>query len=402
MKTQMLNNGYSVLADFWMLDKNIIFLNHGSFGACPIPVLDEQLRFRKKLETEPLRFFVREYEEYYSKAQSALAEFTGCNAEDLVFVQNATIGVNTVLKSLDLKPGDEILFTNQIYPACRNTVLFLNETKGISFKEVEIKLPVSNKEEIINQIVEGVNEKTKIALIDHISSLPGMIFPVKEITEELNKRGVEVLIDGAHAPGMIPLNISEIKPDYYTGNCHKWLCTPKGSAFLYVNKNKQNNIHPLVTSRISLENGRYKSDFQLEFSWQGTLDTSAVLTIPFAIEFINSMNEKGFQGLMKRNSELVFKAAEMICREFEIPMPYPEEMTGSIYGIPFFKDAQIKSERINRRSYLQEKLFFEYNIEVMVSYWENPPDRLLRISAQAYNTFEQYEYLLSSLKKIFK
>lgn len=398
----MLNSGYSDVADLWMLDKNIVFLNHGSFGACPVPVLNEQLRFRKKLETEPLRFFVREYEEDYLRAQSALAEFTGCNAEDLVFVQNATIGINTVLKSLELKPDDEILFTNQIYPACRNTILFLNETKGIGFNEVKIKLPVSGKEEIINQILEGVNERTKIALIDHISSLPGMIFPVKEITEELHKRGVEVLIDGAHAPGMIPLNISEINPDYYTGNCHKWLCTPKGSALLYVNKNKQEKIHPLVTSRISLENGRYENDFQLEFSWQGTLDSSAFLTIPFAIEFLNSVNENGIQGLMKRNSELVYNAAEMICKEFEIPMPYPKEMTGSIYGIPFLKDVLIKSDRINKRSQLQETLFFEYNIEVMVSYWEKAPDRLLRISAQAYNTFEQYEYLLSSLKKILK
>lgn len=398
----MLNNGYSDVADLWMLDKNIVFLNHGSFGACPVPVLDEQLRFRKKLETEPLRYFVREYEEDYLRAQSALAEFTGCNAEDLVFVQNATIGVNTVLKSLDLKPDEEILFTNQIYPACRNTILFLNETKGIGFKEVKIKLPVCGKEEIVNQILQGVNERTKIALIDHISSLPGMIFPVKEITEELHKRGVEVLIDGAHAPGMIPLKISEINPDYYTGNCHKWLCTPKGSALLYVNKNKQEKIHPLVTSRISLENGRYKSDFQLEFSWQGTLDASAFLTIPFAIEFLNSLNEKGIQGLMKRNSELVYNAAEMICNEFEIPMPYPKEMTGSIYGIPFSKDDVIKSDRINKRSQLQETLFFQYNIEVMVSYWEKAPDRLLRISAQGYNTFEQYEYLLSSLKKILK
>ncbi|MBN1633748.1 MAG: aminotransferase class V-fold PLP-dependent enzyme [Ignavibacteria bacterium] len=398
----MLNNGYSDVADLWMLDKNIIFLNHGSFGACPIPILDEQIRFRKKLETEPLRYFLREYENDYLKSQSALAEFTGCDAEDLVFVQNATIGVNTVLKSLDLKPDDEILFTNQIYPACRNTIIFLNETIGVGFKEVIIKLPVTGKEEIINQILEGVNEKTKIVLLDHISSLPGMIFPVKEITEELHNRGVEILIDGAHAPGMFPLNISEVNPDYYTGNCHKWLCTPKGSALLYVKKKNQNKIHPLVTSRISLEKGRYKNDFQLEFSWQGTLDTSAVLTIPFAIEFLNSLNENGIQGLMKRNSELVYNVAEMICEEFEIPMPYPEEMTGSIYGIPFFKDDMIKSDTINQRSQLQETLFFKYNIEVMVSYWEKAPDRLLRISAQAYNTFEQYEYLISSLKNILK
>lgn len=395
-------NGYSGAADFWMLDKNITFLNHGSFGACPVPVLDEQMRFRKKLESEPLRYFVRDYEEDYLKAQFALAEFTGCSPADLVFVSNATSGVNTVLKSLDLKHGGEILFTNQIYPACRNTILFLHHTKGISYKEVKINLPVTVQEEVVNQIMENVNENTRLALIDHVSSLPGMVFPVKEITEKLQSRGIEVLIDGAHAPGMIPLNISEINPDYYTGNCHKWLCTPKGSAFLYVKKDRQEKIHPLVTSRINLDNGQYKSDFQLEFSWQGTVDPGAVLTIPVALDFLKSLDDKGIEGLMKRNKKLVFDAAEMICGEFGITMPYLEEMTGSIYGIPFFRDEVINETPVNKRSSLQEILFFEYNIEVMVSYWENPPDRLLRISAQAYNSPAQYEYLLSSLIKILK
>lgn len=396
----MINNGYSDAADFWMLDKNIIFLNHGSFGACPVPVLDKQLNFRKRLESEPLRFFLREYEKDFIQAQSVLAGFTGCSPDDLVFVQNATQGVNTVLKSLDLKKGDEILFTNQIYPACRNTILFLNYSGGVSYSEVKINLPVTDTEEIINQISESINENTRIALIDHISSLPGMIFPVKEITGELQRRGIEVLIDGAHAPGMIPLNISGINPDYYTGNCHKWMCTPKGSAFLYVRKDRQEKIHPLVTSRINAENGVYKNDFQLEFSWQGTVDPTAVLTIPFAIEFLNSLDENGIDGLMKRNSKLVFNAAKMICEEFEIPMLYPEEMTGSIYGIPFFQDDVIFESSVNQRSRLQETLFSDYNIEVMVSYREKPPDRLLRISAQAYNSPVQYEYLLSSLIKI--
>jgi isopenicillin-N epimerase len=398
----MLNNGYSDAADYWFLDKNIVFLNHGSFGACPIPILDEQTKFRKKLESEPIRYFLRDYEEDFLRAQTALAGFTGCSPSDLVFVQNATQGVNTVLKSLGLKKGDEILFTNQIYPACRNTIISLYHTRGISYREVKINLPVYSDDEIVNKIIESINENTRFALIDHVSSLPGMVFPVRKITEILQKRGVEVLIDGAHAPGMIPLNISDINPDYYTGNCHKWLCTPKGSAFLYVRNNRQEKIHPLVTSRINTENGNYKSDFQLEFSWQGTTDPSAVLTIPFAIEFLNSLVPDGIEGLMKRNSKMVFSAAEMICSEFEIPMPYPEEMSGSIYGIPFFKDDIIFESPVNQRSRLQDILFFEYNIEVMVTYWEKAPERLLRISVQAYNTPEQYEYLLSSLIKILK
>jgi len=398
----MINNGYSEFADYWLLDRNIVFLNHGSFGSCPVPVLQEQEKFKQKLESEPLRFFLREFEEELLNSRNSLADFVGCKGEDLVFVQNATAGVNTVLKSLDLDSESEILFTDQIYPACRNTILFLNHTKGVGFKEVNISLPVSSPQDIIDSVLNAISEKTSIALIDHISSLPGMVFPVKKITEELHKRNISVLIDGAHAPGMLPLNITDINPDFYTGNCHKWLCTPKGSAFLYVNKSFQNNIHPLVTSRIDYSDGKYKSDFQLEFSWQGTYDPSAVLSIPFALEFLNKLFPGGINGLMKRNKELVFKSAFMICDEFKIEMPYPYNMTGSIYGFPFFSDVNFTPYRVNLRSPVQETLFNDFNIEVIVSYWKKPPERLLRISAQAYNSFEQYEYLLSSLKKILK
>ncbi len=182
----MKKSGYSEFVKYWGLDRNIVFLNHGSFGGCPIPVLKKQFKLRKKLESEPIRFFTREYEELYFKAKNSLADFINCDFDDLVFVNNATTGVNTILKSYNFKQGDEILITNQIYPACRNAVNFVARSKSLSVNEVKINLPVKDKSQIISSIASAITPKTKLALIDHISSIPGIIFPVKEITEILH------------------------------------------------------------------------------------------------------------------------------------------------------------------------------------------------------------------------
>ncbi len=199
---------------------------------------------------------------------------------------------------------------------------------------------------------------------------------------------------------MIDLDIKNIDPEFYTGNCHKWLCTPKGSAFLYVKKQLQEMIHPLVTSRTTDNSAINK--FQLEFSWQGTDDVTPFLCIPEAIKFLNSLYKDGIKGLMKRNHKLAFEAGKMICDEFQVELPYPEDLTGSMYGIPFFNDKQVNNYIINNRSKLQDILFYEFDIEVIVTYWEKAPNRILRIAAQAYNTIEQYKYLIKSLKKILK
>lgn len=396
----MKKNGYSKFVKYWGLDKNIIFLNHGSFGSCPIPVLNKQNEFRKKLESEPVRFFTREYEKLYYNSKKALADFVNCDYEDIVFVNNATTGVNTILKSYDFNAGDEILITNQIYPACKNAVNFVAKKYSLNVNEVKISLPVKDNSQIISLITNSITPKTRLALIDHITSIPGIIFPVKELTEILHSKNIDVLIDGAHAPGMVDLNIKDINPEFYTGNCHKWLCTPKGSAFLYVKKEKQDMIHPLVTSRST--NNDSVNKFQLEFSWQGTDDVTPFLCIPTAIKFLDSLHKDGIKGLIKRNHNLAFEAGKMICNEFDLELPYPENMTGTLYGIPFFKDKQVNYFITNNRSKLQDILYYEYNIEVIVTYWDKPPDRILRIAAQAYNSIEQYKYLIKSIKKILK
>ena len=398
----MTNPHYSEFSKHWALDESITFLNHGSFGACPVPVLEKQTQYRKQLESEPLRFFMRECDEIIEKSRKKLAEFVNCNAKDLVFVTNATAGVNTVLKSLNFKPGSEILFTNHIYPACRNTVYKICKEKDLIPKEIKIELPIFNPSDITEKAISAVNSKTAIVLIDHISSMPGIKFPVEEIVEELNSKNVDVIIDGAHAPGMVPLDLQKLNAPYYTGNCHKWICSPKSVALLFVRKDKQKLIKPLVTSRLYGEVPTVLSEMQYNFSWIGTIDPTPILCISDTLDFMGSLFENGWSDIMKHNHELAVIAGRKICEAFNIEFPYTEDVIGCLFGIPFFEDEAFTREELTLHNYspLQDELFQNYNIEVVVNYWESSPQRLLRISPQIYNHISQYEYLIEALKEI--
>jgi len=393
---------YSKLVKHWLLDKSVTFLNHGSFGACPTPILEKQSEYRKQLESEPLRFMMRECDALLAKSKNKLSAFVNCNPGDLVFINNATSGVNTVLKSLNFKSGSEILITNHIYPACKNTIKKIAKEKNLTIKEIKIPLPVFNSSNITDKIINGVNSKTAIVLIDHISSIPGIRFPVEGIVNELNSRNIDVLVDGAHAPGMVPLNLNKLNAPYYTGNCHKWICSPKGSAFLFVREDKQKLIKPLVTSRLYGEVKTTLSEMQYNFSWQGTFDPTPYICIADAIDFMGSLFPGGWKELMKHNHELALSAGKKICNEFEIEFPYLDDLIAGLMGIPFFKDKKLSKRKLSLHDYspLQDDLFYNYNIEVVVNYWEKAPQRILRISPQVYNDISQYEYLIYALKKV--
>ncbi|MDF5733113.1 MAG: aminotransferase class V-fold PLP-dependent enzyme, partial [Rhizonema sp. PD38] len=318
----------------WLLDPTVIFLNHGSFGACPRAVLKAQQCLRTRLEEEPLRFFGREWEGLLDDARSKLAAFVGSNSEELVFVPNATTGVNSVLRSLSFLPDDEILTTNHEYNACRNALDFIASRTGVRVVVAKIPFPITSPQQVVEAVLEQVSSKTRLALLDHITSQTGLIFPIQRLVQELQKRGVDTLIDGAHALGMIPLNLRDIGATYYTSNCHKWLCAPKGAAFLYVRRDKQPEIRPLTISHGANSSRTDKTRFQLEFDWMGTDDPTAFMCVPEVIAFMDSLLPGGWAELMQRNHQLVLEARQRLCETLGVSLPCPDEMIGSMAVVP--------------------------------------------------------------------
>jgi isopenicillin-N epimerase len=391
----------SDLGKFWSLDPDVTFLNHGSFGACPLPVLEAQQRLRQQMEAQPLRFFVREFEELLDAAKRELGEFVGADAAELVFVPNATTGVNAVLRSLTFHPGDELLTTDHEYNACRNVLNYVAERTGATVVVAKVPFPIASPQEVIEAVIPCVTPKTKLALLDHITSQTGLILPISTLTRELAMRGVDTLIDGAHAPGMIPLNLQECGATYYTGNCHKWLCAPKGAAFLYVRRDKQAEIRPMTISHGANSPRTDKSRFQLEFDWMGTDDPTAYLCVPEAIRFMGSLLPGGWLELMAQNRAKVLEARRMLCERLGGMLPCPDEMIGAIAVVPLPDD---KAEFVKTRLIpsLQDKLWEQFKIEVPIIYWPKQPQQLMRISAQIYNMAAQYQYLAEAVTKLLR
>lgn len=388
----------------WPIDPAITFLNHGSFGSCPLAVLEYQTELRCRLEREPITFLVRELEPLLDDTRAALADFVGADADDLVLIPNATSGVNTVMRSLDFKPGDELLVTDHEYNACRNVANFVAERTGAKVVAAKVPFPLQSAEEVVASVLAAVTPRTKLLLIDHVTSQTGMILPVAEIVRRLAEQGIDTLIDGAHAPGMIPLDLKAIGAAYYTGNCHKWLCAPKGAAFLHVRRDRQQSIRPLVISHGANSPRTDRSRFQVEFGWMGTSDPSAVLSIPKAMEFLATLLPGGWPAIMKRNRELALAGREVLCRTLGIPKPCPDELIGTLASLPI-PDAASSTEPSKSPLYLdpwQDELMSRHRIEVPIIPWPAPPKRLLRISAQLYNSLPQYELLAKVLKELIE
>ncbi|VXD20388.1 putative isopenicillin n epimerase protein [Planktothrix serta PCC 8927] len=384
---------YSPFHQYWLFNPEVTFLNHGAFGACPSPVLEAQYRFRQQLEQQTFHFFVREYETLLDDARQQLADFVGANSEELVFVPNATTGINTVLRSLTFSEQDELLTTNHEYNACRNVLDFVASRTGAKIIIAHIPFPVNSSQQIIEALMEKVSSRTKLVLIDHITSQTGLIFPIQEIIKKLTNLGIDTLVDGAHAPGMLALNLQEIAATYYTGNCHKWLSAPKGAAFLSVQRDKQSLIRPLTISHGANSPRSDRSRFFLEFDWTGTPDPSAYLSIPEAIKFMGSLLPGGWSELIKTNHNLAVNSRKLLSEKIGITLPCPDDMIGSMAVLPLGK-------RWKNYSDLNQKLWQEYQIEVPIMPWEDENQSLMRISAQIYNNISQYEYLAEVLLEL--
>jgi isopenicillin-N epimerase len=380
----------------WPLDTGVTFLNHGSFGACPRAVLAEQGRLRDRLEAEPVRFLSRELEGLLDTARAALGAFVGAPADDLAFVPNATTGVNTVLRSLDLGTGDEVVATDHTYNACRNALNAAGARAGARIVVATLPFPVARPEQVVEAVLARVGPRTRLALVDHVTSPTGLVLPIERLVRELAARGVDALVDGAHAPGMVPLDLEDLGAAYYTGNCHKWICAPKGSGFLYVRRDRQAGVRPLVISHGANSPRADRSRFRLEFDWVGTTDPTAYLTVPEAIRYMGSLLPEGWPALMAHNRATAVAARDRLCAALGVPPPAPDSMIGSLVALPI-PEGYVPAPVDGERDPLHVALFDRFGLELPVFTWAALACRILRVSAQLYNTAADYERLAEAL-----
>jgi len=386
------------LAALWPLDPAVAFLNHGSYGACPAEVLRHQAALRAELEAEPVRFLGRELDGRLDAARAALAAFVGADPDDLAFVTNATGGVNAVLRSLAFSPGDELLTTDHCYAACKNTLDYVAARAGAKVNIAVIPFPLTSPDEVVAAVLAKVTPTTRLALLDHVTSPTALVLPIAKLVSELAALGIDTVVDGAHAPGMVPLDLGALGAAYYTGNCHKWLCTPKGSAFLWVRRDRQAIVHPLTISHGHTGERPGRTRFRLEFDWTGTSDPTAWLTVPMAIDYLGSLIPGGWPALMARNRALALEARGLLCAAAGTPPGCPEEMVGSIASVRL-PDSPLTKPAWRQPDPLQPRLFGEWGIEVPIMRWPAAPKRLIRISAQLYNRRDQYAKLAGALTK---
>jgi isopenicillin-N epimerase len=384
----------------WQLDPSITFLNHGSFGATPRAILELQSDYRARLEAEPVRFMVRELEAMLDASRAALAEFVGAAPDDLAFVPNATFGVNSVLRSLDLDKHDELLVTSHEYNASRNALEFAASLAGAKVIAVDVPFPIDSPDTVVARVMERVTERTRLLLIDHVTSQTALIFPIERIVAELSARGIDTLVDGAHAPGMLPLDLTALGAAYYTANLHKWVCAPKGAAFLYVRRNRRASIHPAVISHGANATRKDRSRFLLEFDWIGTIDPTPWLCVGDTLRYLPTLVDGGWPEIMRRNHDLALRARDLLCSRLGIPHPAPDDMLGSMAAFPLPPGTALDNSALYGGEPLQDALFERYSIEVPVMPWPHPPNRTLRVSAQLYNTINDYQRLSDALGQL--
>lgn len=389
--------GARELREHWDLDPEVVFLNHGSFGACPRVVLAAQSELRARLERQPVRFFVRELPALLDAARDELAAFVGADPADLVFVRNATEGVAAVLASIELAPGDELVITDHGYNACNNAVRHVASRTGARVVEARIPFPIAGPAAAVEAIEAALSPRTRLVLVDHVTSPTGLVLPVAAIVAAARARGVECLVDGAHAPGMLPLDLNALGAAYYTGNLHKWVCAPKGAALLHVRRDRHAGLHPAVISH-GYNAPRPRSQLHVEFDWTGTSDPTPWLCVPAALRAVAALVPGGWPEVRARNHALACAGRRIVAAALGAELPAPEDMLGSLASVALPPGPAAPQATPLYTDPLQDALLFRHGIEVPIPPWPAPPRRLLRISAQLYNETGDYEALARALR----
>ncbi len=379
-------------SDF-LLDPKITFLNHGSFGACPKPVFDVYQRWQRELEQQPVKFLGRDAIPMLAKSREKLAEYLNCAAQDLIYFPNPTTAINMVARNIDLQPDDEILTTDHEYGAMERTWRYYCAKNGAKYVRRHIPLPVTRHADFVEHFWAGVTPKTKIIFFSHITSTTALIFPAAEICKRAREAGILCIVDGAHAPGHIPLDLSELDADIYTGAAHKWLMAPKGAAFLYARGDVQAWLDPLVISwGYDAEPGYGSGNTFIDYhEWQGTRDLAAFLSVPAAINF---QREQDWGQVRSVCRELIRFAQSKVQKITGLPPIYinPEEWLGQMVALPLPTDVDGVA--------LQKQLYDSYRIEIPHTKWGE--QSFLRLSIQGYNTGEDVDRLMNALKILLR
>ena len=376
------------MRDLFLIDPKVTYLNHGSYGACPKSVFLDYQNFQKRLEKQPVQFMTKYFWEDLKITRDTLGDFIKCDGDDILLFPNPTTAINNIIENLDIAEGDEILTTQHEYGALIRAWNRLSIRKSFSFIQQKIDLPLGSKETFIDQFCAGINERTKIIFISHITSQTALIFPVEEICKIAKSKGIITIIDGAHAPGHIDLDITQIGCDYYTGACHKWMCAPKGSSFLYVAKNFQKGMSPQIMSWGEEGDDPGPSQFLMDFQWQGTKDMSAFLAIPSAIRFLqkNKWKEKS---VISKNliSHLSGRLKDILGTE---SLFKNKNWIGQMISHPLPMDSPVN---------LKDMLWNDFKIEVPIFDWGKR--NFIRVSAHFYNDQKDMDHLIKALKEIF-
>ena len=388
------------LLSHWALNPAVVHMNHGSFGACPRKVLALQSALRDELEWQPGAFF-SSIGERLGAARRALGAFVGADPEGLAFTPNVTTALNSVIGSIDLAAGDEILVTNHEYNATRNIALRATERAGARLVVARLPFVGFDDARAIEGVMASVTDRTRVAIIDHVTSQTGLVLPLARLISLLEAKGVDVVVDGAHAPGMLNLDIEALAPAWYTGNCHKWLCAPKSVGFLWARADKRGLTRSAIVSHgASIEEPTAR--FRAEFDWPGTVDPTAALCVPGAIDFVGQLFDGGWDEARSRNHALCVAGRTVLCEALEIAPPCADAQIGSMASLPLPEHST--RDRITLRSALDRdplrgRILDQHGIEVPIIECAAHDGRLLRVSAALYNTIEDFEALATALRR---
>lgn len=378
------------LKPLFLLDPAVIFLNHGSFGATPQPVFAVYQEWQRRLERQPVQFLVNELPAHLADARHALGAYLHVHDDDLVYVPNATFALNAVARSLQLGPGDEVLTTNHEYGACDNVWRFLSQKGGFTYVTHPLPLPVLPDDELAEVFWHGVTPRTRVIFLSHITSATAVRLPVAALCQRAREAGILTIVDGAHAPGQIPLNLPHIGADFYFGNAHKWLMSAKGAAFLYARREVQPLLEPLVVGWGwgPERTVTYGSDFLDAFQWLGTNDLAAYLSVPAALDF---QEEYNWTAVRETCHSLLQETLPRLADLTGLPSPYPDDTCYhqmAIAPLPGSVDGAA----------LKAALYAEFRIEIPITQWAERP--FLRLSIQGYNTPAGVDALLDALRQL--